>query len=85
MTLIRAYQQLETCSAPDGDLDLPACLSIRYHAIRDTLIRRGLSHRMPAVHPDMKCKCEIEEVDRKILALQADVVMPQAMKEELKT
>lgn len=66
MTLIRAYQQLEICPAPDGDLDLPACLSIRYHEIRDTLIRLGLSHWTCRVHPDMKCKCGIEDVDRKI-------------------
>lgn len=34
--LMRAYQQLETCSAPDGDLGLqpflPVCLSVCPHA-----------------------------------------------------
>ncbi len=45
--LMRAYQQLETCSAPDRDLRLlPACLHVHKVAYNrnDTLIQPGLSH-----------------------------------------
>lgn len=48
---MRAYQQLETCSAPDRDLGLlPACLPVYKVAYNhnDTLIQPGLSHGAPA-------------------------------------
>lgn len=64
---MRAYQQLETCSAPDGDLGLQpcpsACLSACWsvHTVacshNDTLIHPGLSHHQPltiVACPDIK-------------------------------
>lgn len=49
--LMRAYRQLETCFAPDRDLEpLPACLPVHKAAYNhnDTLIQTGLLHGTPA-------------------------------------
>lgn len=76
---MRAYQQLETCSAPDRDLGLlPACLSVHKVAYNhnDTLIQPGLSHgAQPVARPDMKCKWGIGDVNREMPASQSDIVI----------
>lgn len=80
---MRAYRQLETCSAPDRDLGLvPACLpACPYGSIKSQWY---LNPAWPftwglVACPDMKCKWGIEDVNREMPASQSDIVINSAI------
>lgn len=74
MGLMRAYQQLETCSAPDRDLSLLLSVHKVSHNHNDTLIQLDLSHGAVASGiSDIKYVWGVRDVNREMAASHLNV------------